>query len=70
MCFLKFRLTFFYFFFSINKLKNRSIYDEEIELTSNDEILILQTCSSLEKYRNYEKKYLLIILRRVLNEEI
>lgn len=54
----------------INKLKNRSIYDEEIELTSNDEILILQTCSSLKKYRNYEKKYLLIILRRVLNEEI
>ena len=38
----------------INKLKNRSIYDEEIELTSNDEILILQTCSSLKKYRNYD----------------
>ena len=27
------------------------------------------TKMTLKKYRNYEKKYLLIILRRVLNEE-
>ena len=40
------------------------------ETTSNDEILILQTCSTDKAYRNYQNKYLLIILRRVLNEEI
>ena len=54
----------------LKKLKSKSMYDTGVEVTSNDEILILQTCSSLKKYRNYEKKYLLIILRRVLNEEI
>ena len=32
---------------------------------SNDEILILQTCSTHKDYHNYQKKYLLIILRRV-----
>ncbi len=54
----------------LEKLKYRSIYDSDVELSSNDEILILQTCSTNKAYRNYQKKYLLIILRRVLNEEI
>ncbi len=54
----------------LEKLKYRSIYDSDIELSSNDEILILQTCSTDKAYRNYQNKYLLIILRRVLNEEI
>lgn len=49
----------------LKKLKSRSIYDTGIELTSDDEVLILQTCSTHSDYRNYEKKYLLIILRRV-----
>ena len=49
----------------LEKLKSRSMYDTGVELSSNDEILILQTCSEHPDYRNYSKKYLLIILRRV-----
>lgn len=49
----------------ITKLKEKSMYDTDIELSSEDEILILQTCSTHEDYSNYQKKYLLIILRRV-----
>lgn len=49
----------------ITKLKEKSMYDTGVEVTSNDEILILQTCSTHKDYHNYQKKYLLIILRRV-----
>lgn len=49
----------------ITKLKEKSMYDTDIELSSDDEILILQTCSTHKDYSNYQKKYLLIILRRV-----
>ena len=49
----------------LNKLKSKSIYDTGVELSSNDEILILQTCSYNLKYSDYSKKYLLIILRRI-----
>jgi len=49
----------------ITKLKERSMYDTDIELGNDDEILILQTCSTHKDYYNYTKKYLLIILRRV-----
>lgn len=49
----------------ITKLKEKSMYDTDIELSSEDEILILQTCSTHKDYSNYQKKYLLIILRRV-----
>lgn len=49
----------------ITKLKERSMYGTNIELSKDDEILILQTCSTHKDYYNYTKKYLLIILRRV-----
>ena len=49
----------------LEKLKSKSMYDTGIEVTKDDEILILQTCSTNKDYRNYQKKYLLIILRRV-----
>lgn len=49
----------------LTKLKEKSMYDTGVEVTSDDEILILQTCSTHKDYRNYQKKYLLIILRRV-----
>lgn len=49
----------------IEKLKSRSIYDTGVEIDSDDEILILQTCSTHSDYQRYSKKYLLIILRRV-----
>ncbi len=49
----------------IEKFKSKSMYDTGVELSEDDEILILQTCSEHPDYRNYQKKYLLIILRRV-----
>lgn len=50
----------------IKMFKKKSLYDTGVEVTGNEEILILQTCSTHKDYSNYEKKYLLIILRRVL----
>ena len=47
------------------KLKSKSMYDTGAEVTKDDEILILQTCSTHKDYRNYQRKFLLIILRRV-----
>ena len=49
----------------INNLKSKSMYDTGVDLSKDDEILILQTCSEHPDYRNYQKKYLLIVLRRV-----
>ena len=49
----------------LKKLKSKSMYDTGVEVTKDDEILILQTCSTHKNYHNYQKKYLLIILRRV-----
>jgi len=47
------------------KLKNRSFYDTGVEVTKDDEILIIQTCSTHKDYTNYENKFLLIIGKRV-----
>jgi len=47
------------------KLKEKSMYDTGVEISKDDEILLLQTCSTHKDYINYAKKYLLIILRRV-----
>lgn len=49
----------------ITKLKEKSMYDTGIEVNSDDEVLILQTCSTHKDYSNYQRKYLLIISRRV-----
>lgn len=49
----------------LKKLKERSMYDTGIQISSQDEILILQTCSEHKDYRDYPEKYLLIILKRV-----
>ena len=49
----------------INNLKSKSMYDTGVTLSKDNEILILQTCSEHPDYRNYQKKYLLIVLRRV-----
>ena len=37
----------------LTKLKEKSMYDTGVEVTSNDEILILQTCSTHKDYHNY-----------------
>ena len=50
----------------IKMFKEKSLYDTGVEVLPNDEVLVLQTCSTHKDYAKYEKKYLLIILRRVL----
>lgn len=47
------------------KLKSKSFHQNDIELSRDDEILIMQTCSNHPDYQKYSKKYLLIVSRRV-----
>lgn len=49
----------------LNKYKNKSIYETGVVPKINDDVLILQTCSTKEEYSNYKNKYLLIIARRI-----
>lgn len=49
----------------IKKLQNNSWYNTSIELSREDKVLILQTCSNSSKYKNYAKKYLLVIAKRI-----
>ena len=49
----------------LEKLKSKSIYDTGENISPDDNILILQTCSFKKEYENFNKKYLLIIARRV-----
>ena len=49
----------------ILKLKNKSMYDTNVSVNSDDKILIIQTCSTKKEYSNYENKFLLIIAKRV-----
>ena len=45
----------------ITKLKNKSFYDTGVEISKDDEIIILQTCSTLKKYSKYKHKFLVIV---------
>lgn len=49
----------------LNKLKSKSMYDTNVDVSADDEILLLQTCSTHSDYAKYDKKYLLIIGKRV-----
>ena len=46
-------------------LQKKSLYNTDVELNNNDDILIMQTCSTNSNYKKYSKKYLLIVSRRV-----
>ena len=48
-----------------NKLKKKSMYDTGVEISSNDEILIYQTCSNKKEYAKYPKKYVIIAAKKV-----
>lgn len=50
----------------ITKLKNKSLYDTNINITPQDNILILQTCSTHKNYQTSPKKYLLIIAKEII----
>lgn len=49
----------------IKSFKDKSMYDTGIEIDKNDNIIILQTCSTHSDYRMYEKKYLLIVGKEI-----
>lgn len=49
----------------IKMLKDRSFYDTGVNITKDDEILIIQTCATHKDYKEYENKFLLIIGKRV-----
>lgn len=57
------------FFKHITTLKGKSFYDTGVSLNKDDNILILQACSTHKKYQKYEHKFVLIISREVRNEE-
>lgn len=48
----------------LEKIKDKSIYDTNIELKDDDEIIILQTCSTKEEYKKYKRKYLIVAAKR------
>lgn len=45
----------------IKTLKLKSFYETNVELSKDDDIIILQTCSTLKKYSNYKHKFLVVI---------
>ena len=49
----------------IIELKNNSWYDTGVSVSNDDEILIIQTCSTHSKYRDYENKFLIIVAKRI-----
>ena len=49
----------------INTLKDRSMFKMDTELDKNTNILILQTCSTHKKYKNYKKKFLLLVFKEI-----
>ncbi len=51
----------------INNLKDKSWYKTDVLLNESDKILILQTCSNLDSYKEYENKYLLIVAKKMNN---
>lgn len=54
----------------INKLKDKSFYDTGVSLNKDDNILILQACSTHKNYKKYKNKFVLIISREVKIDEI
>lgn len=49
----------------VKYLKENSMYNIETNLNNNDNILILQTCSTRKDYLKYKKKYLVIAFHEI-----
>lgn len=49
-------------------LKSNSLYETNVNVESDDEILILQTCSHNEDYYKFKDRYLLVVAKRVRYE--
>ena len=50
-------------------LKNKSMFPMDSELTSDNNILLLQTCSTHKDYLQYKKKYLVLAFKEINNLE-
>ena len=48
------------------RYKAKSFYQTGVDVSSDDEILILQTCSNNKRYSKYKDKFLLIIAKKIL----
>lgn len=49
----------------IKNFKDKSMYDTNVDVAVNDEILILQTCSTHKDYLKYDRKFLLVVAKLV-----
>ena len=50
----------------LNMLKNKSMFPMDYELTSDSNILLLQTCSTHKDYLQYKKKYLVLAFKEII----
>lgn len=49
----------------LKKWKNKSLYETGVDVLEDDNIIILQTCSHHKDYKEYKKKYLLVMAREI-----
>lgn len=49
----------------IKNFKNKSMYDTGVDINSNDNVLILQTCSTHSNYQNFKRKFMLVIAKEI-----
>ena len=49
----------------ISYLKNKSMYNTDVNVDATDDVLILQTCSHNEEYSKYKDKYLVVVAKRI-----
>ena len=54
----------------LNMLKNKSMFNFDIDLDENTNILLLQTCSTHKDYLKYKKKYLILAFKEISNKGI
>ncbi len=54
----------------LNMLKNKSMFNLDIDLDEDTNILLLQTCSTHKDYLKYKKKYLILAFKEINNKGI
>ena len=54
----------------LNMLKNKSMFNLDIDLDEDTNILLLQTCSTHKDYLKYKKKYLILAFKEISNKGI
>ena len=55
---------------NVKYLREKSMYEINTEMKDDDNILVLQTCSTHKDYQKYKKKYLVISFHEIKNENI